>query len=105
MGFLFYNLLRLRCPAQYNPETIISNDPTPLVFDTQYFTKSLALRGVFQVDSDVATNPITNPIVNNFNSNPNAFYQAFSSAFIKLSLTNVSSGNQGEIRQHCHFVN
>lgn len=105
LGIVFYNVLRLRCPPRYSPTTVVPNDLTFLTFDTQYFAKALAGRGPFRVDGDVAANPQTRPILQLFSSNPNAFFQAFSSAFLKLSLTGLLTGNQGEIRRNCRFVN
>eukprot|EP00250_Pteridium_aquilinum_P009875 c18995_g1_i1 orf=480-1484(-) len=105
LGPLFYNVLRLRCPPRYGKRVVVLNDLTTLTFDTQYFEHALGGRGLFRVDSDVASNPLTRPIMQRFKRNPRAFFTTFSSAFLKLSLTNVLTGSQGEIRQNCHFVN
>lgn len=106
LGFVFYNILRLRCPPRSrNGGLPLQNDVTSLIFDTQYFANALSGRGLFTVDSEVALNPLTQPILRSFNANPNAFFQAFSSAFVKLSLTNVLTGSQGQIRHNCRLVN
>lgn len=105
LGPLYYNVLRLRCPAggMVRQRAVVANDRTPLVFDSQYFEKALAGRGLFRVDSDVALNQLTNPIMQLFSANRHAFFAAFSSAFLKLSL--APSASAGEIRHNCRFVN
>ncbi|KAI5084610.1 hypothetical protein GOP47_0000779 [Adiantum capillus-veneris] len=109
IGPLFYSVLRLRCPArgavQAGGGAVLPNDITALAFDTQYFSNAVAGRGLFRVDAEVARNPLTAPIVRFFNNNPAAFFQAFSSAFVKLSLSNVLTASQGEIRRNCRLVN
>lgn len=107
LGTAYYNVLRLRCPARTSTggRVALPNDLTPIIFDSQYFSNSIAGRGLFRVDSEVAQNPLTAPIIRSFIANPQAFFRAFSSAFLKLSLANVLTGSQGQIRHNCHFVN
>eukprot|EP00250_Pteridium_aquilinum_P012331 c20661_g2_i1 orf=49-1017(-) len=106
LGLVFYNVLKLRCPARRTTQgRVVPNDLTPVTFDTQYFGSALAGRGLFRVDSEVARNPLTAPILQFFKANPAAFFSAFSSAFVKLSLSDVLVGSQGQIRSNCHFVN
>lgn len=105
LGPFFYNVLRLRCPPLYGRRVVVLNDVTSVLFDTQYFGHALAGRGLFRIDSEVASNPLTRPIVKHFHRNRRAFFKAFSAAFLKLSLTDVLSGSQGEIRHNCHFLN
>lgn len=105
IGPLFYSVLRLQCPPRYSQRAVFPNDLTPLAFDNQYYSNALSNRGLFSVDSEMATNSETSSIMQRFAQNPSDFFQIFSSAFDKLSRTGVLTGSEGEIRQDCRFVN
>lgn len=102
----FVNALKLRCPAHQSTSAskiaFVSNDLTPVLFDNDYFVNTMRGRGVLNVDAALPLDSRTRPFVIKFAADRNAFYTAFSSAFIKLSSSNVLTGNQGVIRRSCN---
>lgn len=57
------------------------------------------------IDAALPLDSRTRPFVVKFATDPNSFFRAFSSAFVKLSSSNVLTGNQGVIRTSCNRFN
>ncbi|EFJ36776.1 hypothetical protein SELMODRAFT_403456 [Selaginella moellendorffii] len=87
ISLLFASRLRVQCPTanpwMLNNITVINNDMTNLVFDNQYFRDLIA----------------------RFSTNQQLFLNTFSSAFVKLTSSNVLTGQSGQVRKYCHSVN
>ncbi|KAK6160976.1 hypothetical protein DH2020_004357 [Rehmannia glutinosa] len=100
----FENTLRLKCPVGSPASKIsfVQNDVTSILFDNQYFVNSMNGRGVLKIDAQMPLDYRTRPFVEKFGNDEKAFFQAFSSAFVKLSSSNVLTGNQGVIRRSCN---
>ncbi|GFQ07437.1 peroxidase 29 [Phtheirospermum japonicum] len=98
---VFQNALRLKCPG-VGPTGFVQNDFTSVLFDNQYFVNSINGLGVLKIDAQMPLDSRTRPFVEKFASDENAFFDAFSSAFVKLSRSNVLTGNQGVIRRNCN---
>ncbi|KAI3991920.1 hypothetical protein MKX01_012865 [Papaver californicum] len=96
-------LLKMQCPTRVplTNLTFVPNDITPLTFDNQYYRDIIYGRGLFGIDSSISKDPRTSPIVKSFADDQNYFFQVFASAFVKLSSTNVLTGNLGQIRSDC----
>lgn len=62
-------------------------------------------RGLFSVDAELATDPRTSNYVAMFAQNQGFFFEIFTSAFMKLTQHKVLTGNNGEVRRNCHYVN
>ncbi|CAM6104484.1 unnamed protein product [Calypogeia fissa] len=103
----FYaQILRRQCPATgSNPNTIVPNDLTNIIFDSQYFRDVMSGRGLFSIDAALATDPRTAPFVQQFAMNQNLFFQTFSDAYVKLTQFRVLTGSQGQIRTNCRSPN
>ncbi|MCL7049789.1 hypothetical protein MKW94_029181 [Papaver nudicaule] len=100
-------ILRVLCPTKVplTNLTFVLNDITPLTFDNQYYKDIIQGRGLFGIDSSISKDPRTSPIVKSFAVNQSHFFQVFASAFVKLSSTNVLTGNMGQIRSDCSRLN
>ncbi|KAL3626611.1 hypothetical protein CASFOL_030160 [Castilleja foliolosa] len=102
----YENTLKLKCPhVGPTPSKFISfvqNDFTAVLFDNQYFVNSINGLGVLKIDTQMPLDSRTRPFVEKFASDESAFFDAFSSAFVKLSRSNVLTGNQGVIRTSCN---
>ena len=102
-GFEAY--LRLKCSIEVplTNDTFIVSDLTTLVFDNQYYRDIISGRGLFTVDSAIATDPRTVSVVRRFAADQDYFFRVFSLAFVKLSSA-VNPGG-GQIRRECNRVN
>lgn len=102
----FANNLKFQCPAgTSNPNTVVANDLTNIIFDNQYFRDVMNRRGLFSIDASVGTDPRTAPIVSQFASNRQLFFSTFQSAFAKMTSFRVLTGAQGQIRKNCRVPN
>uniref|UniRef100_A0A7N0ZRJ5 Peroxidase n=1 Tax=Kalanchoe fedtschenkoi TaxID=63787 RepID=A0A7N0ZRJ5_KALFE len=96
-------MLRSACPRfSLTPNiSIVANDLTMVTFDNHYYRSLMAGQGALAIDTAMASDPRTAPFVARFASDQDQFFNAFSSAFVKLSYSNVLTGNQGVIRENC----
>ncbi|CAA0836483.1 Peroxidase 21 [Striga hermonthica] len=101
--------LMKRCPTPNpNPKAVeyVRNDlETPMVLDNVYYKNILAHRGLMLVDQRLLSDPRTSPFVNKMAQDNEYFHQQFSRAFLILSENNPLTGDKGEIRRDCRFVN
>lgn len=94
------------CPLNVDPRIAINMDPTtPQIFDNAYFKNLQQGMGLFTSDQILFTDTRSRSTVNLFASDNEAFNRAFVSAITKLGRVGVKTGNQGEIRRDCSFVN
>ncbi|XP_043696626.1 LOW QUALITY PROTEIN: peroxidase 21-like [Telopea speciosissima] len=101
--------LRHRCPSQDpDPKAVqyARNDlETPMVLDNMYFKNILAHKGLLLIDQQLASDPRTAPFVEKMGSDNDYFHLQFSRALLLLSQNNPLTGDQGEIRKDCRYVN
>ncbi|KAJ4969847.1 hypothetical protein NE237_002946 [Protea cynaroides] len=101
--------LRRRCPTpDPDPKAVqyARNDPeTPMVLDNMYFKNLLSHKGLMLVDQQLVSDPRTAPFVEKMASDNDYFHQQFSRALILLCQNNPLTGDQGEIRKDCRYVN
>ncbi|XP_027933765.1 peroxidase E5-like [Vigna unguiculata] len=99
--------LRNICP-QGGPNNLVNFDPTtPDRFDKNYYSNLQVKKGLLQSDQELFSTPgaDTIPIVNRFSSNQNDFFSSFAKSMIKMGNIGVLTGNKGEIRKQCNFIN
>lgn len=95
-----------QCPADANESTTVSNDPeTAFVFDNQYYRNLVARRGLFQSDSVLFTDERTRKKVEGFAESQESFLNRWGESFMKLTVVDVKTGNEGEIRRACNVIN
>eukprot|EP00262_Sarcandra_glabra_P006444 TRINITY_DN18755_c0_g1_i1.p1 TRINITY_DN18755_c0_g1~~TRINITY_DN18755_c0_g1_i1.p1 ORF type:complete len:257 (-),score=11.62 TRINITY_DN18755_c0_g1_i1:189-959(-) len=101
--------LRKRCPSpQPDPKAVdyARNDgETPMVLDNMYYKNLLSYKGLMLVDQQLASDPATISFVEKMASDNDYFRNRFSSALLLLSENNPLTGEQGEIRKDCRYVN
>ncbi|CAK9231243.1 unnamed protein product [Sphagnum troendelagicum] len=81
------------------------NDLTNFVFDNQYYIDARNGRGVFIIDAELPLDSRTTDIQQTFANGQQAFFDTFTTAFVKMTSRGVLIGNEGQMRQNCHFVN
>ncbi|MED6119885.1 Peroxidase 21 [Stylosanthes scabra] len=101
--------LKRRCPnPNPNPKDVeySRNDlVTPMIVDNNYYKNILQHKGLLTVDEELATDPRTSPYVINMAHDNDYFNQHFSRAILLLSENNPLTGDEGEIRKDCRYVN
>lgn len=98
-----------RCPSPYpdpNAVLYVRNDrETPMILDNFYYKNLLKHKGLLMVDQELASDPTTAPFVVKMAADNGYFHGQFSRALLLLSENNPLTGDQGEIRKDCRYVN
>lgn len=76
-----------------------------MIADNMYYKNLLANKGLLQVDQQLIYNSMTLQYVQKMARDNNYFREQFSRALLTMSEHNPLTGNQGEIRKKCQFVN
>ncbi|PIN17935.1 Peroxidase [Handroanthus impetiginosus] len=101
--------LKGRCPSPYpDPKAVeyARNDrETPMVLDNMYYKNILNHKGLLIVDQELVSDPRTYPFVEKMAADNGYFHEQFSRALMIMSENNPLSGDEGEIRRDCRFVN
>lgn len=101
--------LKGRCPTPNpDPKEVLyaRNDRvTPMKLDNNYFKNLINHRGLLLVDQGLLSDSRTTPHVTKMAQDNNYFFAQFSRALTILSENNPLTGSDGEIRNHCRFVN
>lgn len=101
--------LKRRCPStEPDPNAVeyARNDlETPMVLDNMYYKNVLRHKGLLLVDEQLVSDPTTSPFVEKMAGDNGYFLDQFSRALLLLSENNPLTGDDGEIRKHCRFVN
>lgn len=101
--------LKRRCPSpDPDPEAVeyARNDrETPMVMDNMYYKNLLSHKGLLSVDQQLASDPRTSPFVEKMAADNDYFHEQFSRALAVLSENNPVTGDEGEIRKDCRYVN
>ncbi|KAF8397658.1 hypothetical protein HHK36_016578 [Tetracentron sinense] len=101
--------LKRRCPSpEPDPNSVLyaRNDrETPMVLDNMYYKNLLGHKGLLLVDQQLVSDPTTSPFVKNMASDNGYFHDQFSRAMLLLSENNPLTGDVGEIRKDCRYVN
>ncbi|GAB4836907.1 Peroxidase 45 [Ancistrocladus abbreviatus] len=98
--------LQQECPKNVDPTIVLPFDPiTPRIFDNLYFKDLKQGKALLTSDQALMTTKKSRKVVNAFASNSTLFNHVFVAAITKLGRVGVKTGNQGEIRRDCRFVN
>ncbi|XP_059646903.1 peroxidase 21 [Cornus florida] len=101
--------LKRRCPTPVpDPKGVeyARNDrETPMVLDNMYYKNLLNNKGLLLIDQQLTTDPNTSPFVQKMAADNSYFHDQFSRALLLLSENNPLTGDQGEIRKDCRYVN
>ncbi|KAK8605272.1 hypothetical protein V6N13_102057 [Hibiscus sabdariffa] len=98
--------LRQKCKPG-DTRTLVEMDPGSFkTFDESYFTLVAKRRGLFISDAALLNDPETKAyVIRQSSTHGSTFYKDFAESMVKMGQVGVLTGNQGEIRKHCAFVN
>ena len=75
-------------------------------FDDDYYTVVAERRGLFQSDAALLNDMETSSYLKlQVATNGKTFAQDFANSMVKMGYIGILTGNQGEIRKRCAFVN
>ncbi|XP_031253572.1 peroxidase 21-like [Pistacia vera] len=101
--------LKGRCPKpDPDPKAVLyaRNDrETPMILDNNYYKNVLNHKGLLIIDQQLASDPTTLPYVEKMAADNGYFQDQFSQAVLLLSENSPLTGDQGEIRKDCRYVN
>ncbi|PON57107.1 Peroxidase [Parasponia andersonii] len=105
----FRRILRSICPESGKDQRLAPLDLlTPARFDNHYFHNLLEGKGLLGSDIVLITQDHEGEILKlvlAYASDEKLFFDSFAKSMIKMGNINVLTGDQGEIRRHCRFVN
>lgn len=81
---------------------------TPFEFDNEYFINILQGRGLLHSDNVLVNEDHEGEILSQvwyYASDRQAFFSSYVESVVKMGNINVLTGDQGEIRRNCRFVN
>lgn len=101
--------LKGRCPTPTpDPNAVLysRNDrETPMILDNMYYSNILKHKGLLLVDQQLVSNPLTLPYVKKFAADNDYFHAQFSRGILLLSENSPLTGDEGEIRKDCRYIN
>ncbi|RZC30887.1 peroxidase 20 [Glycine soja] len=105
----FRRILRSICPVEGRDNKFAPLDfQTPKRFDNHYFINILEGKGLLGSDNVLISHDLDGKITEQvwaYASNEKLFFASFAKSMIKMGNINVLTGNEGEIRRNCRFVN
>ncbi|XP_060206383.1 peroxidase 5-like [Lycium barbarum] len=99
--------LKRQCPQGSTDSSLVvpMNPASPVVTDVSYYRDILANRGLFVSDQALLKNPKTATEVTRYVRSPFLWSSKFANAMVKMGQIGVLTGNAGEIRANCRFIN
>jgi peroxidase len=105
----FRRILRSICPKSGKDNEFAPLDfTTPARFDNHYYLNILQGEGLLGSDDVLVTQDHGGEIkaqVWAYASNQHLFFSGFAKSMVKMGNINVLTGNDGEIRRNCRFLN
>ncbi|KAI4303214.1 hypothetical protein MLD38_038871 [Melastoma candidum] len=101
----YVKVLKSICPNPQNPNKTLPMDPvSPLKFDNQYFVAVNKKEGIFPSDAALMTDSRAALLARIYQNFP-IFLAQFGQSMVNMGNIKTLTGNAGEIRKNCHFVN
>lgn len=105
----FRRILRSICPESGRDNELTPLDfTTSTRFDNHYYLNLLQGKALFISDNVLVTQDHEGEIIQQvwaYASNQNLFFESFVKSMVKMGNINVLTGNEGEIRRNCRFIN
>ncbi|KAL8171323.1 hypothetical protein V2J09_023127 [Rumex salicifolius] len=99
--------LRQKCPSPpVDPTTTVAMDPDDAEsFNNHYYGALTRHQGLFQSDAALLTDPSAKWFVEKMSRDRFFFFRQFAASMLKMGAIDVLTGDDGQIRKDCHFVN
>ncbi|EOA18747.1 hypothetical protein CARUB_v10007328mg [Capsella rubella] len=98
--------LRKACPKDVDRNKFVFMVPNSSnVFDNAYYRNLKELKGVFESDQALYTDPRSKPFVEELATDGQLFHRAFARSMIKLGRVGVKTVSNGNIRRRCDAFN
>ncbi|XP_028109855.1 peroxidase 20 [Camellia sinensis] len=108
-GTTFQRSLRSICPKSGRDSALAPLDSmTPARFDNHYFLNIIQGQGLLISDNVLVSQDLEGEIREHvwaYANNQELFFASFGNSMIKMGNINILTGEQGEIRKNCRFVN
>lgn len=105
----FRRILRSICPESGKDNALGALDfKTPTRFDNLYFHNIIEGKGLLQSDNVLVREDLEGEIreqVRAYASDQQLFFASYVNSIVKMGNINVLTGNEGEVRKNCRFVN
>ncbi|WCJ20681.1 Peroxidase superfamily protein [Euphorbia peplus] len=105
----FRRILRSICPTSGSDDQLAPLDyTTPARFDNHYFHNILQGQGLLGSDNVLVMEDEEGEITEKvwaYASNQHLFFQSFANSMLKMGNINVLTGNHGDVRKNCRFLN
>ncbi|KAE8731574.1 Peroxidase 21 [Hibiscus syriacus] len=91
-----------------DPESVLysRNDrETPMIIDNMYYKNLLKHKGLLMIDQQLTSDPTTSTFVEKMAADNGYFHDQFARAVMLLSENDPLTGDAGEIRKDCRYVN
>lgn len=102
-------MLKSICPKSGKDNALAPLDvASPYIFDNHYFQNIKQGQGLLISDNVLISEDIEGEIrglIWEFASDENKFFRLFAESLIKMGNIHVLTGQQGEIRKNCRFIN
>ncbi|RLM86719.1 peroxidase 2-like [Panicum miliaceum] len=101
-------ILKGQCPANpnfTNDPTVVQDTVTPAKLDNQYYKNVLNHKVLFKSDAALLTSRVTTRKVQENALIRGRWERKFARAMVKMSLIEIKTAANGEIRKNCHVVN
>lgn len=105
----YASFLKRQCPR---PISDTQNDPivnldvaSPNHLDNKYYLNLKNHRGLLTSDQTLFESPLTSKLVMNNLKYGSTWARKFAAAMVHMGSIEILTGNKGEIRKNCHFVN
>lgn len=98
--------LKVKCKPG-DTKTIVEMDPQSFkTFDKDYYTLVAKRRGLFESDAALLNDGEAKSYINlQVMSHGATFFDDFKASMVKMGQIEVLTGNAGEIRKQCAFIN
>ncbi|XP_072995173.1 peroxidase 20-like [Typha latifolia] len=105
----FFDSLRSVCPQSGRDNALIPLDlKTSRKFDNEYYLNLIRGEGLLQSDNELVYQETEETILRlvwTYAEDQELFFRHFTSSIIKMGNINVLTGNEGEVRHNCRYVN